>query len=43
MPFSCQVLDRTNKVISQSEIPEFAGLDIDLLTRCVSQWHKLHD
>jgi hypothetical protein len=23
-------------VISQSEIPELAGLDIDLLTRCVS-------
>jgi hypothetical protein len=23
-------------MISQSEIPEFAGLDIDLLTRCVS-------
>jgi Uma2 family endonuclease len=28
--------DRTYEVISQSEIPELAGLDIDLLTRCVS-------
>jgi Uma2 family endonuclease len=28
--------DRTYEVISQSEIPELATLDIDLLTRCVS-------
>ncbi|WP_271254045.1 Uma2 family endonuclease [Pseudanabaena sp. Chao 1811] len=28
--------DRTYEVISQSEIPELAGLDIELLTRCVS-------
>jgi len=28
--------DRTYKVISQTEIPELAGLDIDLLTRCVT-------
>lgn len=28
--------DRTYEVISQSEIPELTGLDIELLTRCVS-------
>jgi len=28
--------DRNYEVISQSEIPELAGLDIDLLTRCVA-------
>jgi len=28
--------DRTYEVVSQSEIPELAGLDIDLLTRCVA-------
>lgn len=31
--------DRTYEVISQSEIPELAGLDIELLTRCVSMAH----